>query len=216
MKKILFAALTAVLLLLSIAASIEFIKLIKNYSINSKIELFFLIGFITYLVIHIVFYKPVFIHVMSHELTHMLWAALFGGKTKELRVSREGGRVMISKSNFLVSLAPYFFPLYAFIFVVIYIIADKKFLPYIAFFVGASLAFHIALTLYSLTINQKDLQEESNVVFSILFVIFMNIIIIILILSVLSDKISFLPFVKSIFIRSFEMIKWVITKVSGR
>ncbi len=216
MKKAIFIILTALFVLLSASAAVEFIRVLKNFSISSKIEFFFLLGFIVYLVIHMIFYKPVFIHVMSHELTHMLWAALFGGKTKELRVAREGGRVMISKSNFLISLAPYFFPLYTFIFILIYIIADKKFLPYIAFFIGASLAFHIALTLYSLMINQKDLHEDSNIVFSIVFVLFMNIIIIILVLSILSNKISFLPFIKAVFARSFNIIKWAALKFSGK
>ena len=53
------------------------------------------------------------IYVFGHELTHALWTWLFGGQVKKMKVSSSGGHVIISKTNFLIALAPYFFPLYA-------------------------------------------------------------------------------------------------------
>ena len=153
---------------------------------------------------------PLFIHVMAHELTHLLWAWIFGGKAKKLEVAAGGGKVLINKSNFIISLAPYFFPLYTFIFLVIYAIAKEKFLPAIAFLIGVSLSFHIALTLYSLTHSQSDLTEDSNLFFSIVFIYFMNAIVIGLVLSMLSPSITFLEFFAGIFTGSWDILKGIV------
>jgi hypothetical protein len=195
MKKIISIFLIIITVLLAISGFINIVKILSNFSINSKIELMFVLGFVLYLFIHFLFYKPVFIHVMTHELTHLFWAYIFGGRAKKLEVSHNGGRVLINKTNFLISLAPYFFPLYTFCFIIIYLIARVEFLPYIAFFIGASLSFHIALTLYSLKTNQSDFTEDSNVFFSIAFIFLMNVIIIALVLSLLSSKVNFLNFI---------------------
>jgi hypothetical protein len=56
--------------------------------------------------------KPMWIYVFGHELTHVLWTWIFGGRVKKMKVSSAGGQVVISKSNFVIALAPYFFPLY--------------------------------------------------------------------------------------------------------
>jgi hypothetical protein len=196
MKKTIFFILTFVLGLLSISAAIAIVQLVRGLSVTTHEEISFLCGFIAYIIVHFLFYKPVFAHVMAHELTHMLWSALFGGKTKALHVTTGGGKVLVSKSNFLVSLAPYFFPLYAFAAAFIYFIARDEYRVYVAFFVGAALSFHIALTLFSLTTKQSDLYEESNIFFSLLFVFFMNIMVIALILAIVSQKVNYLEFLK--------------------
>jgi len=199
---------TFVIILLSISASIEIVRTLRAFSVTSKEELSFMIGFVANLLVHFLLYKPVFAHVMAHELTHMLWATLFGGKTKELRVSKEGGRVLISKSNFMISLAPYFFPLYALAATLIYFIARDEYRVYVAFFVGVALSFHIALTLFSLMTKQSDLHEDSNIVFSLAFVTFMNIIVITFIMSVVSGKINYLIFLKGVFTGCYDIVKW--------
>jgi hypothetical protein len=213
-KKIIFFILTIFFIIFSITAIIEFYKIFKDYTISSKIELSFLIGFVFYLFVHLIFYKPVFIHVMSHELTHAIWAFIFGGKTKKIEIASDGGKVLINKSNFLISLAPYFFPLYTMIFILIYLIAKEEYYPFLAFFIGASLSFHIALTLYSLKHEQSDLTEDSNIIFSYAFILFMNLLILILILSLIFSKISFIPFIKNTFLGMVKLIKLVIIKIN--
>jgi hypothetical protein len=207
MRKIVFIFLSIITGLLAISASIEFGKILRNFSLSSKDELSFAIGFVVYLLVHFLFYKPVFMHVMAHELTHALMALPFGGKTKELKVSKEGGRVLISKSNFLISLAPYFFPLYALFFALIYLIARDEFRFIAAFLTGAALSFHIALTLFSLKSNQSDFHADSDFVFSIIFVYFMNIIMISLVLTALSPKINFLSFITSTFKGCYHIVR---------
>jgi len=193
--------------LLAVSASVEFAKILRNFSLSSKDELSFAIGFVVYLLVHFLLYKPIFMHVMAHELTHALWALPFGGKTKELKVTKDGGRVLISKSNFLISLAPYFFPLYAVLFALIYLIARDEFRFIAAFFTGAGLSFHIALTLFSLRSNQSDFHADSDFVFSMIFVYFMNIIMISLVLTAMSPKINFITFITGIFKGSFHIVK---------
>ncbi len=197
-NRIIALPLTILTIIICVPATLAFTDILKNLTINSRIELGFFIGFAVYLVIHIVFYKPVFIHVMAHELTHIFWAFLFGGKAKKLEVSASGGRVLINRTNFVITLAPYFFPLYTFIFLAVYIIAKEQYLPYIAFLIGASLSFHIALTLFSMKSAQSDFHEDSNIFFSLSFVHLMNIIVIALIFSILSEKVAFLDFLKDI------------------
>jgi hypothetical protein len=55
---------------------------------------------------------PVKTYVVAHELTHALWGLLCGARVSHLRVSEGGGSVRLSKSNIVITLAPYFFPLY--------------------------------------------------------------------------------------------------------
>jgi hypothetical protein len=64
-------------------------------------------------VIFLLLPKPMWIYVFGHELTHALWTWLFGGQVKKMKVSSAGGHVVVSKTNFVIALAPYFFPLYA-------------------------------------------------------------------------------------------------------
>ena len=202
LKNILFFFLTFVVIILSLSATVQMALMVKGLTVKSGAEISFLAGFIAYLLVHFLLYKPVFAHVMAHELTHMLWATLFGGKTQSLHVSKTGGKVLISKTNFLISLAPYFFPLYAMAATLIYYITKDEFRVYVAFFVGVALSFHIALTLFSLTTKQSDLHQDSNVVFSLAFVYLMNIIVIALILTVVTQSIGvkdFLGFLLNIF-----------------
>ena len=69
-----------------------------------------LAGAACWLVIFLLLPKPMWIYVFGHELTHALWAWLFGGRVKKMKVTSDGGHVVISKTNFLIVLAPYFFP----------------------------------------------------------------------------------------------------------
>lgn len=56
---------------------------------------------------------PVRTYVAGHELTHALWAKMCGGKVKAIHIKADSGYVISDCSNFLVTLAPYIFPFYA-------------------------------------------------------------------------------------------------------
>src|SRR3990172_2311286 len=76
---------------------------------------YFFAGGLTYLTVHLLFKKPVLTYVIGHELTHALFALLFGGSVKSIHASDRGGRVRLTKSHFLITLVPYFFLLYTFL-----------------------------------------------------------------------------------------------------
>jgi len=169
---------------------------IRNFSYFKQIEhgeLVFLAGFIAYLLLHFILYRPVFMHVMAHELTHAFWAALFGGKVKALNVSHEGGSVTMDKSNFFVVLAPYFFPFYTVIALLIYVIVDQKYVDFVVFIIGLTYSFHVALTLYSLKQKQTDL-KEAGVAFSLMFIYLLNLLIFSGIIALVSKQFNFLNF----------------------
>ncbi|MEW6203519.1 MAG: M50 family metallopeptidase [bacterium] len=137
----------------------------------------FLSGFIFYFPIHYAFRKAIILHIFSHELSHALWSMLFGGKIDEMYISRNrGGFTRYSRGNFLVTLAPYFFPLYTLIFLALSFIAKDKYGAPFVFLCGVSTSFHILLTVYSIKIGQPDLRKE-GLAFSLSFILLMNILI---------------------------------------
>ncbi len=56
--------------------------------------------------------KPMRVYVFGHELTHAIWTWLFGGRVKRFKATSTGGHVVDHEEQFLITLAPYFFPLY--------------------------------------------------------------------------------------------------------
>jgi len=122
-------------------------------------------GAACWLVVFLLLPKPMWIYVFGHELTHALWAWLFGSEVKRMKVSSSGGHVVISKTNFLICLAPYFFPLYAALvvagFAVGRLIWDwRGFLVYFHLLVGAAYAFHVTLTFHTLQTRQTDITSQ--------------------------------------------------------
>jgi len=113
--------------------------------------LYIIIGFAIYLPFHFLFHRLIVLHVFGHEITHVLWSMLFGGKMHEIYVSREeGGYAKYSRGNFLVTLAPLFFPALRDI---LHDSASDRCGPvraYIDGLLGFSISFHIMLTLYSI------------------------------------------------------------------
>src|SRR5689334_20519577 len=105
------------------------------------------------------------IYVVGHELTHALWTWLSGGQVKSIKATSQGGHVVVSKTNFLIALAPYFFPLYATIVVVVYAIGHLiwNWAPYVVWFhlaLGAAYAFHVTLTIHILQTEQTDITQQ--------------------------------------------------------
>jgi hypothetical protein len=139
-------------------------------------------GLLFYSLLQIFFWRPLFMYVMGHELTHALAAVLQGGQADDLHVSTKGGKVKVNKSNFIVNLAPYFFPIYTFLLLLVYWIADERFKIYIIFFLGVSLAFHLALTAYSLQQHQSDISEVGWL-FALPFIAILNLLIVVFVIK---------------------------------
>lgn len=196
-------------LLLLIPGFITTVVLFRHlsyFNLTIPRQLAFVTGAGVYLIMHLLLWKPIFIHVMGHELTHAFWAVILGGKIKSLLVSEEGGQVTISKTNFFIALAPYFFPIYTFILIPIYLIAAKPFYPVLAFLIGFSLSFHLALTLHSLKDEQSDIRQV-GVIFSFPFIYLMNVLVLVVVFAIITPElISIMKFVKASWIYFIDIM----------
>ncbi len=172
---------------------------------------YFLAGGLTYLSIHVLFKKPVLTYVIGHELTHALFALLFGGSIKSIHASDRGGRVTITKSNFIITLAPYFFPLYTSIVLVLYWTAraaDARGMAtdVLIFLSGASFALHLLLTFVFLQTDQNDIREE-GAIFSYPLIFLFNIAFAAFIMKVyLVENMDYLSFLAGGIIRTLNYI----------
>ncbi|MDD5645517.1 MAG: hypothetical protein PHO00_08760, partial [bacterium] len=158
----------------------------------------FIFGFFSYLLVYAIFQQPIRTYVFTHELVHVIWVFLFGGRVKGFKLHKNGGSVKVTKSNFIIELAPYFFPLYCVLVIFLYIFLDlffemKPYWKLMSFLVGFMWAFHFTITLYVLTKEQTDFQGP-GVVLSLVIVYIFNVFILSLILCFLSKAVSFESF----------------------
>ncbi|MBI2441079.1 MAG: hypothetical protein HYV35_06880 [Lentisphaerae bacterium] len=130
--------------------------------------------------------RPVRLYVLAHELTHALSGALLGARVSSLRVGAQSGHVKLSQSNWLIALAPYFFPLYTFIVILAYygglIFFDLR--PYTMAWlglVGFTLGFHLTFTIQAIAQGQGDIRAYGRF-FSLSMVYFVNLLVIGLVL----------------------------------
>ena len=140
------------------------------------------IGFALWVAIYFLLPRPFRTYVLGHELTHAMWALMMGGRIGKLKVDRNGGHVLLSKTNFVITLAPYFFPFYTFLVIAAYYLAGIwiEIDPYKAWWLGAvgfTWAFHVTFTLNMLAEQQPDIQEHGRI-FSYAIIYLMNVLVI--------------------------------------
>ena len=133
---------------------------------------------------------PVRMYVLGHELTHALWGLLFGARPSDVRISASGGSVRLTKSNLLITLAPYFFPFYTFVVIIVALITYAFFkpLPYLPlwlFLIGFTWSFHVLFTLETLTQRQPDVKLYGRI-FSWTFIFLVNMAIILVWLATMT------------------------------
>jgi len=136
------------------------------------------LGFHFWLFLYFALPRPVRAYVLAHELTHALWALLFGARVSGLKVGAGGGRVRVSKTNFLITLAPYFFPLYTLL-----VLAARALLrlrynlhatePLWLGLIGLTWGFHLTFTVAALARRQPDIREQGRL-FSYVIIFLFN------------------------------------------
>jgi hypothetical protein len=134
---------------------------------------------------------PVKTYVLGHELTHALWGLAFGAVPSKLRVSAAGGSVNLTKSNMLITLAPYFFPFYTFLVIVVALITSAfirplPWLPLWMFTVGFTWAFHALFTLETLAQRQPDVKLYGRI-FSWVFIFLANVVLVLVFLAAVTS-----------------------------
>jgi hypothetical protein len=155
-----------------------------------------LAGAVCWVVIYVLLPKPMWIYVFGHELTHMIWTWLFGGRVKKFKATSDGGHVVASKTNFVIILAPYFFPLYAVLVVAVFAIGHlilgwKNYLVWFHLIVGAAYAFHVTLTWHVLKTRQSDITSQGRL-FSAVIIFLGNVSVLLFGLPLLTAKVSLL------------------------
>lgn len=135
-------------------------------------------GFLFWLLLFFTMPRPMRTYVLGHELTHAFWALLMGARVSRLRVSARGGSVTVSKSNWIITLAPYFFPFYTMLVLLLTFILGgfidlHPYQPLALALIGLTYAFHITFTLSILAIRQPDIQEHGRL-FSYTVIILLN------------------------------------------
>jgi hypothetical protein len=153
-----------------------------------------LAGALCWVVVYLLLPKPMLVYVFGHELTHALWTWLFGGRVKRFKASSEGGHVIVTKSNFLIALAPYFFPLYAIIVVLVFFAGHwlwnwKHYLPWFHLFLGGAYAFHVSLTWHILKHDQTDISEQGYI-FSGVVIFLGNVSVLLLGIPLLAERVG--------------------------
>jgi hypothetical protein len=159
---------------------------------------FFSLGVVLWLIGFFGLPRPIIVYVFGHELTHALWVLLMGGRVSRFRVGRHGGHIVTNRTNFLIALAPYFFPLYSILAIAAYGIAGLFYnvQPYgrlLYAVIGATWAFHLSFTLWMIPKNQTDLRDHGTF-FSLAIIYLMNLVLLIVMLVVASPQITFASF----------------------
>ena len=156
----------------------------------------FLSGAACWVTIYLLLPKPMWVYVLGHELTHVLWTWLFGGKVKKFKASASGGHVVVNKSNFVIALAPYFFPLYAILVVMLFLAGHSlwNWRHYVVWFhllLGAAYAFHVTLNWHILKHNQSDITDQGYL-FSVVIIFLGNIVVLLVGIPLLVSKVGVL------------------------
>lgn len=194
MPKWLKAIIAVFLLPLCIGGAKALWRVLKESGASDTFWVAFLAGALCWIVIFMLLPRPMWLYVVGHEMTHAIWTWIFGGKVKKMKVSSKGGHVIISKSNFIIALAPYFFPFYAFVLVVLFgaghlIWGWSKFWVVFHLLLGVAYAFHITLTIYILRTEQSDITEHGYF-FSFVIIFLGNILVPMLCIPVLTERIG--------------------------
>lgn len=138
---------------------------VRNSGKADTIWVAILSGAACWLVIYLLLPKPMWVYVLGHELTHVLWTWLFGGRVKKFKASAQGGHVIVTKNNFIIALAPYFFPVYAVLVVLVFLGGEwiwkwREYAVWFHLLLGAAYGFHVTLTWHILKNTQSDITEQ--------------------------------------------------------
>ncbi len=145
-----------------------------------------------WLVVFLLLPKPMWVYVVGHELTHALCAWLCGGRVKSMKVGSAGGQVVLTKTNALIALAPYFLPLYSLLWALIWLVVRLVspgigFTLVFHFGLGVTYAFHLTLTAQILRVRQPDIIGEGRV-FSAVVIWLGNVLTLLFAVPLLTDQ----------------------------
>ena len=184
---------------------------------------FFGMGMLLWIIAFLALPRPVLLYVWAHEMTHAIFVILCGGKVKKIDYTSEGGYVLTDKNNVLISLSPYFFPLYTVIVVPVCLLigggvdlsvrlplpvaGDYGFRPLWAVFllIGITWGFHLTFTVWMIGKDQPDLRIN-GVFFSLTLIYLVNALVLAFLLIAASPDVSLLKFSQTWSRLALEMV----------
>lgn len=198
-KRFLKMIIGIVLLPVCCGASWAFYDLLKSLRFISQSMLYFVSGIILYIVMYLFGIKLNFLYVLGHETTHAVLALFCGAKVKAFKVSAQSGSVAATKSNVLISLGPYFIPLYTALIAIVFFCAAifypniYQYIQLLIFLIGWSISFHFLMTVHSLRAEQSDI-TQNGYLFSLSLIYLINLSIIALLLGLLFKQVEIIGF----------------------
>jgi len=167
-----------------------------------------------WLAIYLLLPKPMWVYVFGHELTHAVWAWLFGGRVKKFKASSQGGHVVVTRNNFLIALAPYFFPIYAVAVAAIFALGDwiwnwRSYLAWFHLLLGAAYGFHLTLTWHILKNQQSDIADEGYI-FSAVVIFLGNVTVLLVAIPLLTSKVNVLTALRWWADSTQTVIRWAL------
>lgn len=204
------------ILLLPVAAgfAVSFYELLVGIRFGFAIHPALVYGFLAYVPVHLFLHRSIMTYGFAHELTHALWAVPFGGRLKDFRVGESGGQVVVTRTNALVLLAPYFFPLFAYLLFAAYGVFAAlgvrcKVFATLCFPIGFFLSFHLLFSGHALLKKQSDLKKSGRLLSAMLIPI-LNILFIVLILKGLAPgKVGLVDFFRKTWENVEALVSWV-------
>ena len=131
-------------------------------------------GFVGYFLLWVFFFSKrsagSFFSTFEHELTHALFAWITFKKVTGLQATWNSGGVCYIEGgeNWLIYIAPYFFPTLMLIPMILSVIVDRQYYDSIEVMLGAVMAYHMTSTYVETHSGQTDLQE-TGFLFAALF-----------------------------------------------
>ena len=110
-------------------------------------------------------------------------------------MTRDGGHIVTNKNNFLIALAPYFFPLYSIFAIALYgaLSLFMNVQPYgklLYAIIGVTWAFHFTFTVWMIPKNQSDLSDQGTF-FSLVVIYLMNLMLLSIMLVLAARNLGF-------------------------
>ena len=151
-------------------------------------------GLVTWLLIFFILPRTMWLYVLGHEFTHALAAMIAGGKISSFQVTAKGGHVITDRVNWWITLSPYFVPLYALIWMGLWLCVDfwyplKAYQPVLYFGLGALWCFHLAFTTSMIHLMQTDLWRQ-GLFFSIVIILLINLVFFLFLFGILAHNLT--------------------------
>jgi len=116
-----------------------------------------------------------FFHVFEHEVTHLVTGLVFFIQPRQLVASESGGRMEMYGNNFIVSLAPYFVPLFSLVLMALMPLLDGSVSVYACCVLGLVTGYHVISNVQEFSLQQPDIRSH-GLIFSTAICLWGNII----------------------------------------